>query len=63
MSAPKKAYYTPTELAERWDVSTMTVHRMIDRGDLPALRLDARIKRVPAEALAEYEAARTAVAS
>ena len=40
------AYYTVPELARHLRVSTMTVHRAIKAGQLPALRLGVTV-RVP----------------
>ena len=40
------AYYTARELADHLRVSTMTVHRAIRAGELPALRLGVAV-RVP----------------
>ena len=40
------AYYTVAELADHLRVSTMTIHRAITAGELPALRLGAAV-RVP----------------
>lgn len=37
--------------AQRWDVSTDTIRRLISSGDLPAYRLNGRILRVELSAL------------
>ena len=51
----EKRYLTPTEVAAELRVSTDTVLRLIDRGDLPAIRVSERILRIPAPAFARYE--------
>lgn len=40
-------YYTPKEVADLLRVSDDTVLDLIERGDLPALRISPRIIRVP----------------
>lgn len=40
-------YYTPKEVAALLKVSDDTVLDLIDRGDLPALRISPRIIRIP----------------
>ena len=50
-----KRYLTPSEVASELRVSTDTVLRLIDRGDLPAIRVSERIYRIPAPAFARYE--------
>lgn len=50
-----KRYLTPSEVASELRVSTDTVGRLIDRGDLPAIRVSARIYRIPVPAFARYE--------
>lgn len=52
---PESRWYTIKEVAERLRVSHDTVARMIDRGELPAIRVSARIVRVPAPALHRIE--------
>lgn len=46
--------FTLAELARRWHVSTDTVRRMIQRGELTAFRV-GRSMRVPAEAVDAIE--------
>jgi excisionase family DNA binding protein len=48
-------YVTPAEIAEELRITRMTVHRMIKRGELPALVLGPRTFRVPAQAYAAYK--------
>lgn len=50
-----KRYLTPSEVASELRVSADTVLRLIDRGDLPAIRVSERIYRIPAPAFARYE--------
>jgi excisionase family DNA binding protein len=42
-----KLYYTPREAAEILAISDDAVLDLINRGDLPALRLSPRITRIP----------------
>lgn len=53
MSEPR--WYTINEVAERLRVSHDTVSRMIERGELPAIRVSARLVRIPAPALERLE--------
>jgi excisionase family DNA binding protein len=48
-------YYTIKEAAERLRVSHDTVSRLINSGDLPAIRVSQRLYRIPAPALERYE--------
>jgi len=52
---PEPRWYTIKEVAERLRVSHDTVARMIDRGELPAIRVSARLVRIPAPALHRIE--------
>lgn len=47
--------YTPETLADRWGCSANHVRNLIRRGTLPAFRL-GRLMRIPAAAVADYEA-------
>ena len=47
-------FYTPQELADRWKVSSRTVVRMTEAGDLPHIKVGKKI-RIPAHALATVE--------
>ena len=52
---PDGSYYTVKEVAGFFRVSYMTIIRMIERGELPALRIGNRTRgayRIPAEAVA-----------
>lgn len=42
-----KLYYTPREVAEALAISDDAVLDLIDRGELPALRVSPRIIRIP----------------
>jgi excisionase family DNA binding protein len=53
-------WYSIKEAAEALGVSHDTVSRLIERGDLPALRVSERIVRIPAPAFDFYAAGRTA---
>jgi len=52
-------YMTPAEAATELRVSTDTVLRLIASGDLPALRVSARIIRIPVPAFTAFQAGRT----
>jgi excisionase family DNA binding protein len=51
----EKRYLTTSEVASALRVSSDTVLRLIDRGELPALRVSERIYRIPVPALERYE--------
>lgn len=53
-SAPIKRYYRVDEVARYFSVCEQTVYRLIDVGDLKAIRLRGSI-RVPAEELRQFE--------
>ena len=53
MSEPR--WYTIKEVADRLRVSHDTVTRMVDRGELPAIRVSARLVRIPAPAVQRME--------
>ena len=48
-------YLTVGELAEYWAVSRQQIYKRIESGSLAAIRLGARIYRVPTESAVEYE--------
>lgn len=54
-----KRYYRVGELSVRFDISPQTVYRMIDLGELKAVRLRGCL-RVSAEELRRYEKRRRA---
>lgn len=51
----EKRYLTPSEVASELRVSTDTVLRLIDRGDLPAIRVSERIYRIPVPAFERFK--------
>jgi len=53
-SAPTKRYYRVDEVARYFSVSEQTVYRLIDMGDLKAIRLRNCI-RIPAEEIRNLE--------
>ena len=53
MAEPR--WFTIKEVAERLRVSHDTVTRMIEREELPAIRVSARLVRIPAPALERLE--------
>lgn len=38
--------YTPKDIAARWQVSVRLIHNMIERGELPAVRLGPKLLRI-----------------
>jgi excisionase family DNA binding protein len=44
---------SPTEVAELLKINRSTVHRMVHRGDLPAIRLHG-VMRIPRKAVERY---------
>ncbi|HEY8868717.1 MAG TPA: helix-turn-helix domain-containing protein [Candidatus Limnocylindrales bacterium] len=51
----EKRYLTTSEVASALRVSSDTILRLIDRGELPALRVSERIYRIPVPAFERYE--------
>ena len=51
---PTKRYYRVDEVAEYFSISERTIYRLIDNGDLKAIRLRECL-RIPAEELQELE--------
>lgn len=47
--------FTAETLAERWGCSTNHVRNLVHRGQLRAFRIGARLLRIPADAVDEYE--------
>lgn len=52
---PEPRWYTIKEVADRLRVSHDTVARLIERDELPAIRVSARLVRIPAPALHRFE--------
>ena len=55
----ERRWYSITEAAELLGVSHDTVSRLIDRGELPAIRVSKRIVRIPVPAFDFYASGRT----
>lgn len=55
MSAP--TWLKVSEVAQILRVAPMTVYRMVESGDLPAIRFNAKTIRIPIAAMAEFLAA------
>jgi excisionase family DNA binding protein len=53
-------WYSIKEAAERLDVSHDTVSRLVERGELPAIRVSERIVRIPVSAFEFYASGRKA---
>jgi excisionase family DNA binding protein len=51
----KKAYVTVGELAEYWAVSRKQIHKQIEAGTLPAIRIGPRLLRVRTIDAIEFE--------
>jgi excisionase family DNA binding protein len=51
----EKRYLTTAEVAQELRVSTDTVLRLIDRGQLPALRVSDRLYRIPVPAFEQFK--------
>lgn len=51
----QKRYMTTAEVADALRVSTDTVLRLVERGELSALRVSERIYRIPVPAFERYE--------
>lgn len=49
--ADEPEFYTLVEVADRFRVDTRTIRRLIDNGDLPAVRVSERSFRVPSAAV------------
>lgn len=56
-----KRWYSIKEAAERLGVSHDTVSRLVERGELPAIRVSKRIVRIPIPAFDFYASGRTPV--
>lgn len=56
-----RLYYTPKEVAEALRISDDAVLDLIHRGDMPALRVSARIIRIPAAAFDAWREGRKPV--
>lgn len=47
--------YSVRRLAQRWECDTQTIYRLIDRGELVALRLGPKMLRITDDEIARYE--------
>jgi len=54
----EQRWYSIKEAAERLGVSHDTVSRLVDRGELPAIRVSKRIVRIPVPAFEFYVSGR-----
>lgn len=54
-----RRWYSIKEAADQLGVSHDTVSRLVERGDLPAIRVSKRIIRIPAPAFDFYASGRT----
>lgn len=52
-------WYSIKEAADRLGVSHDTVSRLVERGELPAIRVSKRIVRIPISAFEFYASGRT----
>lgn len=51
----ERRWFSIKEVADRFNVSHDTVARMVDRDELPAIRVSARLVRIPAAAVYRLE--------
>ena len=56
----EQRWYSIKEAAERLGVSHDTVSRLVERGELPAIRVSKRIVRIPVPAFEFYASGRAA---
>lgn len=54
-------WYSIKEAADRLGVSHDTVSRLVERGELPAIRVSKRIVRIPVPAFDFYASGRTPI--
>ena len=54
-------WYSIKEAADRLGVSHDTVSRLVERGELPAIRVSKRIVRIPIPAFEFYASGRTSI--
>lgn len=57
----EQRWYSIKEAAERLGVSHDTVSRLVERGELPAIRVSKRIVRIPVPAFDFYASGRTPI--
>lgn len=57
----EQRWYSIKEAAERLGVSHDTASRLVERGDLPAIRVSKRIVRIPVPAFDFYASGRTPI--
>jgi len=60
---PEVAFMSRADVAERWGTSVRTVDRLINAGELTAVRLSPRVVRVRPADLAEFERSRSGAAA
>lgn len=53
-SPRRDTYMTVAEVADRWRVAKMTVYRLVESGDLRAIRI-ARNIRIPTSIVVQFE--------
>ena len=58
----ERRWYSIKEVAERLAVSHDTVSRLVERGELPAIRVSERIVRIPVPAFEVYASGRKPMA-
>jgi excisionase family DNA binding protein len=54
----EQRWYSIKEVADRLGVSHDTVSRLVERGDLPAIRVSKRLVRIPVPAFEMYASGR-----
>jgi excisionase family DNA binding protein len=59
LTSHEKPFVTTADLADYWGVSRRHIHKQIEQGDLPAVRLGPRSFRVATQDAVEFEKRRT----
>jgi excisionase family DNA binding protein len=59
LASHEKRYLTTSDLANYWGVSRRHIHKQIEQGDLPAVKLGPRSIRVSTQDALDFERRRT----
>jgi excisionase family DNA binding protein len=55
LASHPEPYVTTGDLAQYWGVSRKQIHKQIEEGNLPAIRLGPRSLRIPTQGAADFE--------